>query len=94
MHELILSPLSALTLALNAEGLFREEIFRYHSSLEEGLYHIFFCTDWLHYEFYISAATGELLGLNTEPIGEAEVLDSRSTSVFWKLKYNIIAAEN
>ena len=94
MHERILSPLSALTLALNAEGLSREEIFRYHSSLEEGLYHIFFCTDWLHYEFYISAATGELLGLNTEPIGEAEALDNRSTGVFWKLKYNIIAAEN
>lgn len=94
MHELIISPNRATDLALTETGLDREQVFRVHCTLDGGLYDIRFCTDWLRYQLYLDAESGEILGLDTEPMGDAEVQDSQSTGVFWKIKYNIIAAEN
>ncbi|MDY4487373.1 MAG: hypothetical protein SPE18_04885 [Candidatus Limivicinus sp.] len=94
MHELIISPHRAMALALTETGLDREQVFRVHCTLDGGLYDIRFCTDWLRYQLYLDAESGEVLGLDTEPMGDAEVQDSQSTGVFWKIKYNIIAAEN
>ena len=94
MHELIISPNRAMALALTETGLDREQVYRVHCSLDGGLYDIRVCTDWLRYQLYLDAARGEVLGLDTEPMGDAEVQDSRSTGVFWKIKVNIIAAEN
>lgn len=94
MHELIISPNRAMALALTETGLDREQVYRVHCSLDGGLYDIRFCTDWLRYQLYLDAARGEVLGLDTEPMGDTEVQDSRSTGVFWKIKVNIIAAEN
>lgn len=94
MHELILSPQQALALALTETGLDRAQVYRVHCTLDSGLYDIRYCTDYLRYQLYLDAADGEVLGLDTEPMGDAEVQDSRSTGVFWKIKYNIIAAEN
>ena len=94
MHELIISPNRAMALALTETGLDREQVYRVHCSLDGGLYDIRFCTDWLRYQLYLDAARGEVLGLDTEPMGDAEVQDSQSTGVIWKIKYNIIAAEN
>ena len=94
MHELIISPNRAMALALTETGLDREQVFRVHCTLDGGLYDIRFCTYWLRYQLYLDAESGEVLGLDTEPMGDAEVQDSQSTGVFWKIKYNIIAAEN
>lgn len=94
MHELIVSPQIALSLALQSAGLRGEDIFHLKNEYSEELYHICFDTNWLHYEFYVDAVSGEILGLNTEPMSETELVDSQSTGVFWKLKYNIIAAES
>ena len=94
MHELIISPNRAIDLALTETGLDREQVFRVHCTLDGGLYDIRYCTDYLRYQLYLDAADGEVLGLDTEPMGDAEIQDSRSTGVFWKIKYNIIAAEN
>lgn len=94
MHELIISPNRAMALALTETGLDREQVFRVCCTLDGGLYDIRFCTDWLRYQLYLDAESSEVLGLDTEPMGDAEVQDSQSTGVFWKIKYNIIAAEN
>ena len=94
MHELIISPNRAMALALTETGLDREQVYRVHCSLDGRLYDIRFCTDWLRYQLYLDAAEGTVLGLDTEPMSDAEVQDSQSTGVFWKIKYNIIAAES
>ena len=94
MHELIISPNRAMALALTETGLDREKVFRVHCTLDGGLYDIRFCTDWLRYQLYLDAESSEVLGLDTEPMGDAEVQDSQSTGVFRKIKVNIIAAEN
>ena len=94
MRELIISPKQALETALQATGLDRELVYRVRCTLDSGLYDIRFCTDWLRYQLYLDAESGEVLGLDTEPMGDAEVQDSRSTGVFRKIKVNIIAAEN
>ena len=94
MHELIISPKQALARALTETDLDREQVYKVHCTLDGGLYDIRYCTDCLRYQLYLDAASGECLGLDTEPMGDAEVQDSQSTGVFWKIKYNIIAAEN
>lgn len=94
MHELIISPNRAIDLALTETGLDREQVFRVRCTLDGGLYDIRFCTDWLRYQLYLDAESGEVLGLDTEPMGDAEVQDIQSTGVFRKIKVNIIAAEN
>ena len=94
MHELIISPNRALERALQETGLDRQQVYRVRCTLDGGLYDIRFCTDWLRYQLYLDAESGEVLGLDTEPMGDAEVQDSQSTGVFRKIKVNIIAAEN
>ena len=94
MHELIISPSRAMALALTETGLDCEQVFRVRCTLDGGLYDIRFCTDWLRYQLYLDAESGEILGLDTEPMGDAEVQDSQSSGVFRKIKVNIIAAEN
>ena len=94
MHELIISPKLALETALQETGLDRQQVYRVRCTLDGGLYDIRYCTDYLRYQLFLDAANGEVLGLDTEPMGDAEVQDSQSTGVFWKIKYNIIAAEN
>lgn len=94
MHELIVSPKLALDRAWQETGLDRQQVFRVRCTLDGGLYDIRYCTDYLRYQLYLDAAEGTVLGLDTEPMSDAEVQDSQSTGVFWKIKYNIIAAES
>lgn len=94
MHELIVSPKLALDRALQETGLDRQQVFRVSCTLDGRLYDIRYCTDYLRYQLYLDAAEGTVLGLDTEPMSDAEVQDSQSTGVFWKIKYNIIAAES
>lgn len=94
MHELIVSPKLALDRALQETGLDRQQVFRVRCTLDGGLYDIRYCTDYLRYQLYLDAAEGTVLGLDTEPMSDAEVQDRQSTGVFWKIKYNIIAAES
>ena len=94
MHELIVSPKLALDRAWQETGLDRQQVFRVRCTLDGGLYDIRYCTDYLRYQLYLDAAEGAVLGLDTEPMSDAEVQDSQSTGVFWKIKYNIIAAES
>ena len=94
MHELIVSPKLALERALQETGLDWQQVFRVRCTLDGGLYDIRYCTDYLRYQLYLDAAEGTVLGLDTEPMSDAEAQDSQSTGVFWKIKYNIIAAES
>lgn len=94
MHELIISPKQALDRALSETGLDRERVYKVRCTLDGELYDIRYCTDWLRYQLYLDAENGECLGLDTEPMGDAEVQDSQSTGVFRKIRVNIIAAEN
>ena len=94
MHELIVSPKLALDRALQETGLDRQQVFRVSCTPDGRLYDIRYCTDYLRYQLYLDAAEGTVLGLDTEPMSDAEVQDSQSTGVFWKIKYNIIAAES
>lgn len=39
-----------------------------HIDLRDCLYEASLFTAWMHYECYVDAATGEVLGLNAEPM--------------------------
>lgn len=41
---------------------------------EDGLFHFLVRTFWMEYEFFVEANTGEVLGINTEPLVYREAI--------------------
>ena len=61
------SYLEAKHIVLSELGLRPSEAHFLSHKLEGDHYVMDFCTDWVKYEAYVSAETGELLGLHHEP---------------------------
>ena len=64
----------ALACALAHAGLEQSESRCLYSFCRDGLYQIGLWTPYLKYEFYLDAVSGEVLGLDTEPIRYPESL--------------------
>lgn len=69
-----LKPEQALQLALACTDLKNDEFCCLSSRYSQGLYSFVLCTLCLKYEFYVDAAKGEVLGINTEPFSSMEAL--------------------
>ena len=65
----------ALRKALICAGIEKEELACLLQEHEEGLYHFQVRSCWMEYEFYVEAASGEVLGMQTAPLSYREVLD-------------------
>lgn len=70
-----LTPTQALQFALIYADIDRDELCRLSSRYDEGLYNFVVCTPCLKYEFYVDAANGEVVGINTEPLLCMETLN-------------------
>ncbi len=64
----------ALDRALNDAGISNAENLCLLNRYVDGLYEIVVHTLYLRYEAYVDAQTGEVLGLNTEPLPYPETL--------------------
>ena len=64
----------ALEAALRCAGLGAGEALCLHSRCEDGLYHLLVRSAYLQHEFYVDAASGEVLGLDTAPLSYREML--------------------
>lgn len=62
-----MSYLEAVNAVLKETGLTPAQTRFARIDREEDVYHLFFRTDWMRYEAYVSARSGEVLGLDMEP---------------------------
>lgn len=65
---------AALTAAVTSVGLRGEEYRVVHTSLCDGLYAFTLQTPYQCWEFYVDAATGEVLGCSSEPLTDLEMI--------------------
>ena len=70
-----LTPEQAMQFARSFANIDNDEFVCLTSRYAEGLYHFVLCTLCLQYEFYVDAANGEVLGVDTEPLPYAEALN-------------------
>lgn len=64
----MIGSIEALLAALNSVALTEEDVIDSDITLSNGLYEIGLSTSFQHYDFYVDAATSEVLGINAEPI--------------------------
>ena len=64
----------ALRAALRYADLPCDQALCLDSRLEDGLWHMLVRTAYLRYEFYVDAVSGELLGIDTQPLPYPEML--------------------
>ena len=62
-----ISYLEAVNAVLKETGLSPVQTRFVRIDREDDSYHLFFRTDWMRYEAYVSAESGEVLGVNMEP---------------------------
>ena len=64
----------ALHNALTYAGIEKEEYACLPGQCTDGFYHFVVRTDYMKYEFYVEAVSGDVLGMNTEPLSYREAL--------------------
>ena len=64
----------ALQSAIAYAGIDARDAYCLSSSCQEGLYHLKLWTPYLRYEFYVNALTGEVPGIDMEPVPCSEAL--------------------
>lgn len=62
-----MSYLEAVNAVLKETGLTPAQARFAQIDRADDVYHLFFRTDWMKYEAYVSAQSGEVLGLDMEP---------------------------
>ena len=62
-----ISYLEAVNAVLKDTGLTPAQTRFAQIDREDDLYHLFFRTDWMKYEAYVSARSGQVLGIDREP---------------------------
>ena len=67
MYMNTISYLEAVSAVLKETGLTPTQARILRIDREKDMYHLFFRTDWMRYEAYVSAQSGEVLGLDQEP---------------------------
>lgn len=63
-----ITSIGALNAAFCALGLEQQEIYGLSIVRAEGLYELRFATDFVSYDCYVDAASGEVLGIDTRPL--------------------------
>ena len=67
IYELNLTAAVALSEAARSAGVDTDEITDEEITLDNGYYEVRFTSDWLQYDCYVDAATGEVPGITTMP---------------------------
>ena len=67
IKAICVSPTRALHAALRCGKLGSEDICCVSTKIQQGLYALSFRSDWLFYESYVDACSGEVLGFSFEP---------------------------
>lgn len=71
IFELNLTAAVALSEAARSAGVDVSEIADEEITLDNGYYEIRFTSDWMEYDCYVDAATGEVPGLTATPLTAA-----------------------
>ena len=71
IYELNLTAAVALSEAARSGGVNTNEITDEEITLDNGYYEVRFTSDWLQYDCYVDAATGEAPGITTMPLPAA-----------------------
>ena len=71
IYELNLTAAVALSEAARSAGVNTNEITDEEITLDNGYYEVRFTSDWLQYDCYVDAATGEVPGITTMPLPAA-----------------------
>ena len=74
MNNDIISISSAIQAAADYAGFSTEDIRCTEKRYANGLFAISFDTDWSRYDCFVDAATGEVLGFNSEPYIDADTI--------------------
>lgn len=87
MNNKRISDIEALLRALEEAGLDADEAWDFSAKLDAGLYSLRFRTDWLSYECFVAAESGELLGMNFAPSDDPgydrSELDEAVSQLLW-----------
>ena len=89
MNNDIISISSAIQAAADYAGFSAEDIRCTEKRYANGLFAISFDTDWSWYDCFVDAATGEVLGFNSEPYIDADTIFSQEGGAAWR--FNIAA---
>lgn len=68
IFDLNLTAAVALSEAARSAGVNTSEITDEEISLDNGYYEVRFTSNWLQYDCYVDAATGEVPGITTMPL--------------------------
>ena len=71
IYELNLTAAVALSEAARSAGVNTNEITDEEITLDNGYYEVRFTSDWLQYDCYVDAATGEVPGITSMPLPAA-----------------------
>ena len=71
IYELNLTAAVALSEAARSAGVKTTEITDEEITLDNGYYEVRFTSNWLQYDCYVDAATGEVPGITTMPLPAA-----------------------
>ena len=71
IFELNLTAAVALSEAARSAGVETNEITDEEITLDNGYYEVRFTSNWLQYDCYVDAATGEVPGITTMPLPAA-----------------------
>ena len=71
IYELNLTAAVALSEAVRSAGVNTNEITDEEITLDNGYYEVRFTSDWLQYDCYVDAATGEVPGITSMPLPAA-----------------------
>lgn len=71
IFELNLTAAVALSEAARSAGVNTNEITDEEITLDNGYYEVRFTSNWLQYDCYVDAATGEVPGITTMPLPAA-----------------------
>ena len=71
IYELNLTAAVALSEAARSAGVNTNEITDEEITLNNGYYEVRFTSNWLQYDCYVDAATGEVPGITTMPLPAA-----------------------
>ena len=90
----IISISSAIQAAADYAGFSTEDIRCTEKHYANGLFEIGFDTDWSRYDCFVDAATGEVLGFNSEPFVDSDyVFEQTGAAGGRKFGLNIAASK-
>jgi len=74
----LLNKNEALNAALTQADLTHEDVRLLSCRLDGNFYEMYLCTDWMRYVCYVGAVSGELVGIDYEPVIDLDSLNGVS----------------